>query len=249
MTESIFSAYSRYYDLLYRDKNYLSEARYVANLLARWGLSEGELLEFGSGTGRHGTLLDDMGYRVHGVERSPEMVSQALTSPRFSCEIGDICSIDMGRKYDGVISLFHVVSYQTSNSDLISVFNNAAKHIKSGGVFIFDFWYSPAVYFQKPLVRIKRMEDSDVRITRIAEPEIYPNMNRVDVNYTIFANNLLNGKVELFEESHPMRHFSLPEIELLARATGFEYLMAEEFLTGAAPGVDTWGVCAVLKKV
>jgi hypothetical protein len=93
------------------------------------------------------------------------------------------------------------------------------------------------------------MEDSDVRITRIAEPEIYPNMNRVDVNYTIFANNLLNGKVELFEESHPMRHFSLTEIELLARATGFEYLMAEEFLTGATPGVDTWGVCAVLKKV
>jgi hypothetical protein len=32
---SVFAAYSRYYDLLYRDKDYAAEARYVHELVQR----------------------------------------------------------------------------------------------------------------------------------------------------------------------------------------------------------------------
>ena len=60
-----FNAYGSYYDLLYRDKDYSAEADYIAKLLARYGESSGaELLEFGSGTGKHGRLLAERGYRV-----------------------------------------------------------------------------------------------------------------------------------------------------------------------------------------
>jgi hypothetical protein len=46
-----------------------------------------------------------------------------------------------------------------------------------------------------------------------------------------------------------MRHFSIPEIELLAKLTGFEIIKTEEFLSGETPGPNTWGVCFVLSKV
>ena len=46
-----------------------------------------------------------------------------------------------------------------------------------------------------------------------------------------------------------MRHFSTPEIKLLAYTTGFELLHAEEYLTKAAPSEKTWGVCYILKKI
>jgi SAM-dependent methyltransferase len=248
MSKSIFNLYGHYYDLLYRDKDYSEEVKYITSLLIRHGISSGELLEFGSGTGKHGSLLAELGYRVHGIERSPEMVALADVKPGFSCEVGDICTSSMGHIYDGVISLFHVVSYQTVNSDVLAVFKNAAMHIKSGGVFIFDFWYSPAVYSQKPVVRIKRIDDSEVQITRIAEPVIDLNSNRVDVNYTIFVRSIASGEFNVLNEVHPMRHFSLPEIDLLAHSTGFERVAAEEFLTGAQPSGSTWGVCVVLKK-
>ncbi len=249
MSEMVFNAYSRYYDLLYRDKDYAGEAAYIRSLLIRQGVLRGDLLEFGSGTGKHGRLLAAQGYTVHGIERSADMVAKAETAPGFTCQQGDITCTSMSRAYDVVFSLFHVISYQNSNAQLHAVFANAVAHLNAGGLFIFDFWYSPAVYAQKPVVRVKRMADGQVEITRIAEPVLYPNENRVDVNYTIFARDLGTGEVQTLQETHPMRHFSLPELDILAGVHGFETLAAEEFLTGDIPGESTWGVCVILKKI
>lgn len=246
--QSVFDAYSHYYDLIYSDKDYPVEASYIQRLLTRNGIAEGDLLEFGCGTGKHGSLLAQSGYRVHGIERSKEMVSIAEVTEGFTCEQGNICAVDMGRTYDAVISLFHVVSYQTSNESVHAVFSRAADHLMAGGLFIFDFWYSPAVLSQRPTIRVKRVADEKVEVFRVAEPVIYPNRNRVDVNYTIFTRDLRSDKIEMFRETHPMRHFSLPEIEIVANIHGLRIVGAEEFLTGKAPDESTWGVCVVLRK-
>ena len=253
-TETVFDAYSRYYDILYRDKDYVTEVEYISSLLTQYLLKTAEeagreLLEFGSGTGKHGCLLAEKGYMVTGIERSAEMVAMAQTTQGFTCQQGDICKVQLGRKFDAVLSLFHVISYQVSNEALRAVFARAADHLNAGGLFIFDVWYSPAVYAQRPEVRVKRIADSAVEITRIAEPTIYPNENRVDVKYTIFERNISTGAYLTFTENHPMRHFSLPELDLLAKVNGFECLSAEAFLTGDEPSEDTWGVCLVLRKI
>lgn len=248
MTASVFNAYSRYYDLLYRDKDYAGESAYIQGLLTRHGINQGDLLEFGSGTGKHGRLLAAQGYTVHGIERSADMVACAETAAGFTSQQGDICEAHMGRSYDAVLSLFHVISYQTGNDQLHAVFANAATHLASGGLFIFDFWYTPAVYAQRPSVRVKRMADAQVEIVRIAEPDIRANENRVDVHYSIYARELPDGPVQTLNEVHPMRHLSLPEIDLLAEHHGMKRILAEEFLSGRPAGEDTWGVCVVLQK-
>lgn len=244
----LFDAYSRYYNLLYLDKDYAAEVDYLDRLLQRHGIGGKDLLEFGSGTGKHGRLLAERGYRVLGIERSAEMVAQTIPSNGFTCQQGDICTVRLGRSFDAVLSLFHVISYQTTNDAIKEVFARAAEHLRPGGLFVFDVWYSPAVHAQRPTVRIKRLEGEGVRITRIAEPKIHCNENQVDVNYSIFAEDLATGTVQTLTETHPMRHFSLPELSLLADMTGFERLAAEGFLTGAPPSEDTWGLCLVLKK-
>jgi len=249
LSDTVFNAYSRYYDLLYRDKDYVAEAEYIAGLLGRFRVSGKRLLEFGSGTGKHGRLLAERCYEVTGIERSAEMVAHAEAAPGFACQQGDICTVRLGQTFDAVLSLFHVVSYQTTNEAVQAVFARAAEHLEAGGLFVFDVWYSPAVYAQKPEVRVKRMSDEAIEITRIAEPVLYPNENRVDVIYTIFARDLASGAVETMTETHPMRHFSLPELDLLAKMSGFEVVGTEEFLTGNRPSEETWGVCFVLKKV
>jgi SAM-dependent methyltransferase len=249
MSEKVFNAYSQYYNLLYRDKDYPGEAAYIHKLLTRYGIPKGDLLEYGSGTGKHGKLLAAKGYTLHGIERSADMVAEAEQASGFTCQQGDIANTNMGRTYDAVLSLFHVMSYQTSNAQFQAVLINAAAHLNPGGLFIFDFWYSPAVYAQKPVVRIKRMVDQQVEITRIAEPVTYTNENRVDVNFTIISRDLVTGAVQTLQETHPMRHFSLPEIDILAGVHGFELISAEEFLTGNVPSESTWGVCVILKRI
>jgi len=248
MIRQVFDAYGRYYDLLYREKDYSAEVDYVSALFERFNFSGDSLLEFGSGTGKHGCLLAKRGFEILGIERSAEMVKGAQSAPGFTCQQGDICTLALGRTFDAVLSLFHVVSYQTTNNAAHAVFSRASEHLESGGLFLFDFWYSPAVYTQRPSIRIKRFADHQVEITRLAEPINVVNENRVDVSYTILVHDRQSNVVESFQEVHPMRHFSLPEIDTLLEIHGFSRVNAEEFLTGKELNEDTWGACVVARR-
>lgn len=243
-----FDLYAKYYNLLYADKDYGAEVTYLDGLLKSYAPAAKSILEFGSGTGRHGLLLQQQGYVVLGLERSESMVAEARQRG-FDCSVADISDFELDRSFDAVISLFHVVSYLVANDALVRSFQNARRHLNPGGVFIFDVWYTPAVYAQGAETRLKKMQNQELAVTRIAEPKKIPNSNVIDVQFTVIAKNLQTGEVSEFVESHPMRHFSIPEVELLARLTGFEIIRAEAFLTAEAPSEHTWGVCFMLKKI
>lgn len=245
-----FGNYSQYYDLLYADKDYAGETRYVVESLARFGRPSGSILEFGSGTGRHGRLLTESGYTVFGIERSPEMVAIA-NNPRnesFTSQIGDIQNVRLGKLYDAVISLFHVISYLTTNKALGDVFETAAAHLGAGGLFLFDVWHGPAVLCQRPTIRVRRMADEHLNVVRIAEPTLDSSRNLVTVNYTVFAFDNASRLWSTFSESHPMRYLFSTEIDFLARSSGFEVVCAEAFGTSEPPSENTWGVTYILKK-
>ena len=246
---SVFKKYGDYYNLLYQDKDYEGEVNYIDKLITNFGQKKNELLEFGSGTGDHASFLTKHGYVVHGIERSLEMVALSKKSKGFTCEHGDITKINLGRSYDCVLSLFHVVNYQITNQQINSVFANAASHLNKGGLFIFDFWYSPAVYAQKPILRLKRVSNKIVKVTRIAEPIIYSNDNRVDIIYTFFLEDLITGSIHTFEEIHPLRHFNLLELDKCGANNNFELINSEEFMTSAKLSEQTWSACAVFRKI
>ena len=74
---TVFSDYARYYDLLYRDKDYAAEAEYVAGLIRKFHPSARSILELGSGTGMHAIHLAKQGYEVTGIDISPDMINIA----------------------------------------------------------------------------------------------------------------------------------------------------------------------------
>ena len=254
---TVFADYARYYDLLYRDKDYATEAEYVAGLIRKFHPSARSILELGSGTGIHASHLAKQGYEVTGTDISPDMLniarSNALSFPRSQPEShpvfseGDIRSVRLPRTFDVVIALFHVISYQTTNEDVTAAFETARHHLKPGGIFIFDVWYGPAVLTERPEVRIKRMADEKTEVTRLAEPVLHPNGNRVDVHYHVFVRDLATQAVTEFKETHAMRYFFKPEVEWIAAQIEFDLHHAEEWLSGKAIGCDTWGVCFVLR--
>jgi SAM-dependent methyltransferase len=253
MSEGVFRDYSAHYDLLYHDKDYGAEADYVARIVRRAAPQARTVLEFGSGSGRHGRLLNARGYQVYGVERSEAMVYLARQATgaagvAFECTQGDIRTVDVGRSFDAVLSLFHVVSYQTTNVDVLQTFASASRHLPLGGIFFFDVWHGPAVLTQRPSVRVKRVESDTLRLVRIAEPELDTNAGVVTVRYNIHAETKADGRWTTFNEEHRMRYFFATEIDLLARATGFVVERSEEFLTGRPPSEQTWGVAYLLRK-
>lgn len=252
-----FDHYSRYYDLLYADKDYSSEVRYVRALIDEFAKGPASsLIELGCGTGIHACALAAQGLSVLGVDLSAEMllganaraVAQGIDVGRLSFDQGDVRSFRVARKFDVVTSLFHVLSYQTTDADLQAMMQTSASHLNAGGLFVFDFWYGPAVLWQRPAVRAKRLSNNEVEVTRLAEPVIHDQSNVVDVNYSVFVRELASNQTNEIKETHRMRYLFLPEIDRLLDASGFDRLHAEEWLTRKAPSLDSWGVCVVARK-
>ncbi|WP_281637399.1 class I SAM-dependent DNA methyltransferase [Flavobacterium marginilacus] len=245
-----FQQYSKYYDLLYKDKNYREESHYVIEKIKSFAPNATQILELGSGSGSHANYFCEAGFEVTGIERSQEMtaIAKAKKIIGFNPVVGDISSYEVSSQFDAAISLFHVISYLTENEALINCFKTTNKQLNIGGIFIFDIWYSPAVYHLKPETRIKRLEDDEIEVVRLTESEMESDKNVVAVNFEVIIKDKITQVAETIKEEHLMRHFSIPEIKMLAVLTGFEVLQAEEFLTRNSPSQDTWGVCFVLKK-
>lgn len=249
---TVFAGYSRYYDLLYRDKDYEAETRWVAALLGRHVPDARSILEIGSGTGLHASKLAALGYEVTGVDRSEGMLRAAASrktevEPEVASRLlfahGDAQSFRLGRTFDAVISLFHVMSYQASNDALAAAFATARAHLAPGGVFVFDCWYGPAVIRQWPAVTVKELSDDETHVRRVAEPVIHAATNVVDVNYTVTVTDRITGASDVLNETHTMRYLFTPEIELALRAAGMKLVESRGWLSDAEPDFFTWGAC------
>src|SRR3989338_4823779 len=142
----VFSAYARYYDLIYKDKDYAGEASYIDDLIQKHRPGAKTVLNLGCGTGKHDACLEKKGYSVCGVDLSDVMLAEAkkCTIPgRLEFFRGDVRTVNLERNFDVVVSLFHVMSYQTQNDDILAAFRTAGRHLMPGGIFIFDFWHGP----------------------------------------------------------------------------------------------------------
>jgi SAM-dependent methyltransferase len=252
----VFKEYGKFYDLIYRDKDYIAEVGYIEKLIRKHSPDAETVLDLGCGTGRHDILLVEKGFSVTGVDRSEEMLRKAMhqiemqgiDKDRIGFQIGDVRSVRLNREFDVVISLFDVMSYQTTNSDLRNAFGTAAIHLAENGIFIFDCWYGPGVLNDPPTARIKELENEEIRITRLAEPILHPDKNLVDVCYHLIVRDKKRRNFEEIRETHTMRYLFKPEIEMIFENVGFEMIAFSEFMHDSLPASDKWDVCFVGRK-
>lgn len=247
---NIFSEYAEYYNLLYKDKDYAGEARFVETLLnLNSNKMPGALLDIGCGTGRHAEVLAEKGYSIYGADLSNDMLKQAKNRiPNGSFVCGKASEFSFEVKFDYAVSLFHVVSYLCKNDELERSFKNIYDHLNRNGIFVFDFWYGPAVLRDLPEVRVKRLENENITVLRIAEPDIDFNRNTVCVNYELQITNKHTGERKLHKESHPMRYFFLPELEFILTKIGFELLHSAKWMSEDKLSEKSWNGVMVVRK-
>lgn len=251
-----FQLYAQYYDLVYADKEYAAEADYIMSLFDRFGTTKPQsIIELGCGTAIHSTLLAQRGFNLHAIDLSADMlrlaearVSQSAVSDKVSLAQGNVQNYRTDGPFDAALSLFHIASYQTDETSLADMLQTAKVHLPPEGLFIFDFWHAPAVLHQKPELRVKRVANNEISVVRIAEPVLDEASRTVDVNYQIFVRQIGEDSSQEINETHKMRYYDVSEIEAKLRANGFTCLHAEEWLTGAPPSKDSWGVCVVAQK-
>ena len=253
---SVFRRYAEIYDAIYSNKEYVSESAYVLDLVD--GLSDKTLLDIGCGTGRYSEIFAQSANAVTGIDISDEMIEIANGRKRnlpkdlqskIQYQVGDACTFESPITFDVVCSMFHVINYQTSNSNLEAFFDTAYNALKPSGQLVFDFWYGPGVLFDKPSTRVIEVNTSGYEIERKATPKLRINDNCVDVTYDLRVQYQDESKeLVSFTETHSMRYLFVPELEFFSR-NKFKIEHVYAWRTRNDPRESDWSAVCTMRRI
>lgn len=249
----VFRDYAYYYNMFYGDKDYCREAQMIHELLQRYSSNDVvKILNIGCGTGRHDRELNKLGYHMMGIDFSQQMIEIALKNydgvDNLKFELGDAREYSSNMKYDAVLSLFHVMSYQNTNEHIIQSFKTAYNALEKDGLFIFDVWYGPGVLTERPTVRKKVVEDENNLLIRYANPIMHPNDDVVDVCYDVLIVDKKTNVAKEIKEIHNMRYFFYPEVKEYLEIAGFELVECLDCDTLQKPSFQSWTVYFIAKR-
>lgn len=255
---SVFNnLYANQYDTLYTDKDYAGECDLVERAVSRFGTKPHRVLDIGCGTGSHAVELARRGYACTGVDLSSAMLDVAAEKakhetlahvPRWIA--GDARDFDAGdQPFDLAIMMFAVVSYLTTNDDVVTGLKNIRKHLRAGSLFLCDFWYGPAVLSVRPNERVRVLDTPTGRTIRAASTSVDSFAQTADVSFRLWTieGDRFAGETQ---ETHRMRYFFPQEFRLFLEAAGFECLNMSAFPTEDEPLTDDhWNAWCVAKAV
>ena len=255
---TVFGESARYYDSIYADKDYAAEVAYVDRLIQRYARGARSVLDLGCGTGRHAIEFVERGYSVLGIDRSCNMLNQAQArkeqlSPwlrdRLAFEHQDIRQLLLDRRFDCVLALFHVVSYQNSNQDVLAAFTTAKTHLRRDGIFVFDCWYGPGVLTDPPVAREKRLQQGSHTVASQGRADYAHQCEPGRRTDPFCRDGGAADDLSEFRETHTMRYFFAPELALALQMTGFKIVALMEWMTDREPDRGTWSVSVVARSM
>ncbi len=239
-----FKEYAKYYDFFNSEKDYKSECFYVDSIIKRFNLRTKTILDIGCGTGLHDFELANLDYDVTGIDISKEMIEIAkIEAIKKNKKVDFYVDSDQAyiasHKFDAIISLFHVISYQVTDSKLSKLFEVANNNLKSGGLFIFDYWYTPAVEFLELEKREKTVTVDGKNYTKLSDPKTEaPGIH--SINITISSDEFS------FSEEHLMKSY-VPDY--FSKFTDFKILENYAWMTTSVPSLTNWSAITVLQKL
>lgn len=244
--------HARHYDLIYADKPYQREAEFVAGLLGR---RCGSLLDLACGTARHALAFSRMGFEVTGVDYGEELLERARhnaadAGEQIELQLGDMRTLELGRRFDAVTCLFDSIGYPLSDEGVVAALSTAREHLEPGGAVAIEFLHAPAVLNGSSPVRVRRWDTPEgSRLVRISETTIDPAASKMSVAYELFELEPEGAGYATAANVQENRFFTLAEMEQLLAAAG---LAPERFVAAyeehAEIDDETWHVLAVARS-
>jgi ubiquinone/menaquinone biosynthesis C-methylase UbiE len=131
------------YDDLMTGVPYNDWVKYIRSIVQHFGADPKSVLDLCCGTGRFSLFLAKAGYNVAGVDISAEMIEIArshssLENIDIEFHVQDASCLKLERDFDLVVSLFDSLNYILKPEALERAFRRVERHLKPGGMFIFD---------------------------------------------------------------------------------------------------------------
>ncbi len=224
----MFTNSAELYDVVYSWKDYTGESQQVHELITAHLRSSGNtLLDVACGTGKHLEHLRDH-YVVEGVDLDEGLMAIARKRlPNVPLHQGDMCGFDLGKQFDTVTCLFSSIGYTGSVERLNRAVASMARHLKPGGVLVFEAWLSPEVYHAN-VVRSLCVEEGGMHVARVVHSGQEGRMSVMDFHYLV---GTAEG-VEHVTELHELFLFTEAEYLAACEAAGLMAIIDEQGISG-----------------
>jgi ubiquinone/menaquinone biosynthesis C-methylase UbiE len=228
--KSTYVSFAPIYDDLFfaLGKDYQAEAYHLTTLIQKYKESTGnQLLDMACGTGEHIRHLKN-NFEIVGIDISPEMLSIAKQkNPAVCFYEADMLDFQLDKQFDVILCLFSAIGYLVTKRKLGRVVQKVSNHLKRGGIYIVEPWYSPEdIYKQMNLVEYGEKEG--IKACRMRETEINGKVVK-SKGYILVSKN---GHVSCLTSNHVFGLFSPIDFIDAYEKSGLEMCSTEQDLSG-----------------
>ena len=222
------------YDYLVAGVDFEGWADYIEEILKRFKLCPGSVLDLACGTGNTLLPMAIRGYEAKGMDLSSEMIERARSKAKsFSVSaqffVGDMRDFLLESPVDLVTCFHDGMNYITEPCDLKRIFENTGRNLSSNGVFIFDLntlnWIEKSD--RHPVVI------NEEEITIIYTTDYEPQSLLWIVDLTCFVKE--GEKYQKFSETHCEKGYETQEVLEMLTASGFTILSVYDAFTFEPP--------------
>ena len=219
----------RFYEIAF-DQNRKREVDFLEHCFKRFAKRPvRRVVDIACGTGPHLLRLAARGYRMTGLDLSPENIEflrERTRAAGFDADlvVGDMTDFQLGARADAAICMQDSQGHLLTNEHLLDHLRSVAQALRRGGVYVFDrymasSWTNPA-----------RRWSWSRRRGRLIVRATFSALNDVDPVAQVFRERMEleaveNGTRRVYRQTHLSRMVFPQELKsLVALAGGFEFV-------------------------
>ncbi len=229
-----YKDFAEYYDILTDNVDYNDIAFYYSDILKKYGVNKGRLLDLGCGTGNLTVRLERLGFSdITGCDFSENMLDIAKKkSETIKWLCADMRELPFNSEFDAVIATLDSINHLKDMKAVEQAFDSIYKSLKNGGVFAADL-NTPYKHQNILADNVFTFDYEDEGLYCVWENEQAQDdpHNRIDM-FLEFFELLEDGNYKRTSDSLSEIAIFPEKIKGMLIRSGFEVLECSEYLTG-----------------
>ena len=245
-----YTSFASVYDTFMDNIPYEEWSAYVRELLVKYGVTEGLVLELGCGTGTMTELLASAGYDMIGIDNAEEMLEVALEKKLSSGHdilylLQDMREFELYGTVKAVVSVCDSMNYIMEEEELLEVFRLVNNYLDPKGIFIFDF---NTIYKYRELLGDRTIAENREECSFIWDNYYYDEEEVNEYELSLFIREGESDYYRKYEEIHYQKAYRLETMQRLIEQSGLEYVTAYDAFTYEEPREDSERIYIIARE-
>ena len=214
---SAYEAFASVYDIFMEQIEYDQWLAHIYAVWERFGVNPKTIMDLGCGTGNFLQILENHFDCAIGIDLSESMIKIASQNcKKAKLMVGNILDFNFDQKFDLITCNYDMINHLNSIQEYIIVFKNVFKHLKQGGLFLFDF--NTVEYLKNSNYQVNQWEDEETIKTG---QDIF-----IDSNHAMFEIKVYDKKNKLLASINEVESFyDYKTIELALKDAKFDKII------------------------